>query len=377
MHLPVSPRPVRGLFLCLAVLGAFGAEARVWTPESDHTLILELTPDRPPGLVTAPPPSLDSALDEAKRQLALLVRTGSPGAAVAVQNLVSPWLDQSSRAVLLLARSQQHQHQFDLALQTLQRYPAEPPHHLEAALLQASILRLQGNYPAALDACARIPARLPESELCRWPIRSLQGELPAAVAALSVLSLPAQAPTLAHWRHSELAEMHERLGDDEQALRHWLSALKQDSKDLFTATAASDLLIRLGRADAALQLLQDLPPRDTVLIRRAAARKALNQDDWEPLAEQVWQRLQIAEQVHGQAHPRELAQIALLKGQSLPALEWAQRNWQEQKEPLDARLLIQAAIAADRTSAAEAVRQWLWQTGLQDARMKPAKGGAR
>ena len=47
----------------------------------------------------------------------------------------------------------------------------------------------------------------------------------------------------------------------------------------------------------------------------------------------------------------------------------ALRNWEEQHEPWDARLLLAAADAAGRPHAADAVREWMRATGLEDARI--------
>ena len=69
-------------------------------------------------------------------------------------------------------------------------------------------------------------------------------------------------------------------------------------------------------------------------------------------------------------HLREEARYALeVLGDAPRALELAIRNWQEQHEPWDARLLLAAADAAGRPHAADPVREWMRVTGFEDARI--------
>ena len=112
-----------------------------------------------------------------------------------------------------------------------------------------------------------------------------------------------------------------------------------------------------------------------MLIRRTQAARSLGRGDADKLAEQIWQRLQLADQVHGKAHPRELTQTALILGRDQEALEWARRNWTLQKEPLDARLLVIAAHAAGQPDGAAVVRRWQQETGLQDVRLSNMPSG--
>jgi hypothetical protein len=53
------------------------------------------------------------------------------------------------------------------------------------------------------------------------------------------------------------------------------------------------------------------------------------------------------------------------------ALELAARNWQVQRGPWDARVLLEAAATAKRPQAAAAVLEFLAQTQLQDPLIAP------
>ncbi|MEN9865212.1 MAG: hypothetical protein RL748_802, partial [Pseudomonadota bacterium] len=90
-----------------------------------------------------------------------------------------------------------------------------------------------------------------------------------------------------------------------------------------------------------------------------------------PLAKQMIQhlaeRFDAAARRGDSVHQREQARFALLlQGDPKLALKLAQQNWQVQKEPADARILLQAAVASQQTAAARPVLQWLAQTRLED-----------
>ena len=54
------------------------------------------------------------------------------------------------------------------------------------------------------------------------------------------------------------------------------------------------------------------------------------------------------------------------------ALEVARRNWATQREPADARILLEAALAAGESAAAQPVLDWLDRTGLEHVRIEAA-----
>ena len=71
-------------------------------------------------------------------------------------------------------------------------------------------------------------------------------------------------------------------------------------------------------------------------------------------------------------HRREQAMTALhLQRDAQAALALAQQNWAEQREPLDARLLLQAALAAQNPAAVAPVLEWMKATAIEDVRLKP------
>jgi uncharacterized SAM-dependent methyltransferase len=70
-------------------------------------------------------------------------------------------------------------------------------------------------------------------------------------------------------------------------------------------------------------------------------------------------------------HQREEARFELhLKQRPTRALQLAQANWLVQREPADARLLLEASRATRQDAVAQAVRDLVASQGLQDERLK-------
>jgi hypothetical protein len=58
--------------------------------------------------------------------------------------------------------------------------------------------------------------------------------------------------------------------------------------------------------------------------------------------------------------------------ESARALDLARENWRSQREPWDARVLLESALAAGRPAEAGAVLAWLDETGFVDPRLEPS-----
>ena len=55
-----------------------------------------------------------------------------------------------------------------------------------------------------------------------------------------------------------------------------------------------------------------------------------------------------------------------MRGNASRALELAQEDWKTQREPRDARVVLEAAIAAKNPEAAKPVLDWMRDTGIED-----------
>jgi hypothetical protein len=82
-------------------------------------------------------------------------------------------------------------------------------------------------------------------------------------------------------------------------------------------------------------------------------------------------RFAAARQRQDTTHRAEEARFLLvLKRDTAQALEIAAANYQVQREPRDARILLEAAVAARDARAAQPVRDWLQSSGFEDAHLR-------
>ena len=81
-------------------------------------------------------------------------------------------------------------------------------------------------------------------------------------------------------------------------------------------------------------------------------------------------------------HQQEEARFALAVENNPPkALDLALKNWVVQREPRDARIVLEAALAARQPAAAQPVVSWMAESGIEDrtllALAQQLKGGAQ
>jgi tetratricopeptide (TPR) repeat protein len=181
--------------------------------------------------------------------------------------------------------------------------------------------------------------------LCKESLQGLTGHLESAYATL--VDLPTQyLPEAARaWRCSELGEMAERLGLDKDAERLFKEGLKLAPDDFYMRAAYGDLLLRAGRNSEVLQLLEDYRSMEPMLLRIAIAEKRLGRRREPGGATTILANAFTVEQQRGDSvHRREQARFLLdVEQRPEEALAAAQENWNVQREPDDALILIRAA----------------------------------
>jgi hypothetical protein len=162
------------------------------------------------------------------------------------------------------------------------------------------------------------------------------------------------------------AELAERLGHRDEAERLYRQSLAASPDDTYTIAAYADFLLDADRAGEIPGLISADTPVDTLLLRRAQAAHRLNADDAAPIVADLDARF-VASRARGdRVHLREEARYRLeIADDPAGALELASANWQVQKEPLDARIFLECALAADKPEAAAEIVKWVRETGLE------------
>jgi tetratricopeptide (TPR) repeat protein len=277
----------------------------------------------------------------------------------------------------VLATIQQSRHEFTAALGTLDRSLAVLPSDPQAWLTRATVLRVLGRYPEAQAACREFArwADRAVSLICEQSLAGLAGHLDSAYTALAALSVQDLTPPERAWRESELGEMAVRLGRDAEAERWFRQALTENPEDFYVRAAYADLLLRAHRDDAVRTLLKGQESIEPLLLRLAIAEQRLRDPNFAHSREQL-QAAFGAETARGEAvHRREQARF-LLEVQDQPdaALSAALANWDVQREPDDALILVTAAHAAGTPERAAPAIAFARAQGLHDVRLAAAQG---
>ena len=372
---------VARLGLAVLALIASTAVAKPFIPKDDSVVLADVAPGtRHSELATRQIASrrLDVALPLAQLYIKQARTTGDLRFLGYAQAVLGPWIGPdttSAEALVLYATVLQSRHDFSDALKVLDRARVLRPDDAQSWLTSATVLRVLGEYEQSTAACERI-AEPVVTQLCRQGVKGLSGDLAAAYAAIRQIDSQGMPPEERTWRDSELGEMAVRLGRDVEA-EHWFqNGLRASPGDFYIRAAYSDLLLRNGRAQEVLVLLEGYESLEPLLLRITIAQKILR----DPAFEQSSARLAAAFAAEAQrgdgVHRREEARFLLdVRDDPRAALVAALENWKVQREAEDVLVLLRAARAAGLPEAAQPAVEFMRDHRLQDVRV--AAVGAR
>jgi tetratricopeptide (TPR) repeat protein len=383
----ISPRRGRAFAAVLMLLAAGQGTARA-APfiSTDDKFVLEHIPEardtagtRLRALHTAllaDPANLDLALRTAEADLAQARAHGDPRFLGRADAALAPWpLGPATPPQVLLLRGTmlQSTHQFDASLVALDQLLRAQPENSQAWLTRAAVHQAQGRIDAARDDCghyATVAIGL-LADSCIASVMAASGHATMALRALT-LALGTGAGEQAAARLYALtiaAETASALGDATAADRFG-QALVVAGSDPYLLAAWSDFLLDHGRSAEIVPLLQGSTRIDPLLLRLALAERALGRQEADGHIADLAARFDAARSRGDTVHRREEARFRLyLAHDAAGALTLAQANWDVQREPADARILLEAALAARDIAVARPVAQWMHDTGLEDVRL--------
>lgn len=388
------PRSLLTSLLVLVPVSATLAAAEPYLPDDDAEVLARVAPAaaEAAGLhalnaqrrsLAGRPGDLDAAVAYARRAIELGRATADPRYHGRAESALQPWLvlaDPPPVVRLLRATLRQQRHDFGGALADLDALIRADGGNAQARLTRATILMVQGRPADALIDCnALIAARgdLIAAATCIASVRSLDGHAAAAIEVLSAALLESPTSPIGErlWALTALAEIEARQGRLREAGAHFEAAitLLRDSgeQDPYLLTAYADHLLDTGRAAEARALTRNAKQIDNLLLRHALAQAALGDPGLADSVAQLEARYTEAGLRGESVHLREEALYALrLQRDPARAVALASRNWQSQREPADARLLLEAGLAAAQPAAAQPVLAWLRQTGIEDPALK-------
>lgn len=368
--------PAALVFLCLA-LSLAHARAAPYEPTSD-SVVLATVPASTRNAMTRPR-DLYSAVAQAAADLETARISGDPRHLGYAQSALGPWWNAKDAPVsVLLVRAQihQHTHSFAAALADLDRALVLAPRNAQARLTRAAIHQVQGNYTAAATDCRSL-ALLVEPLVtvdCMSRVDSHRGKARAAYASLLALRDRADRIEPQQRREIELtlADIALRLGDAESARQHYDQARSATDPDAFTLLACADFLLEQREYPKVIALFERHADHADLLLRAALAARATNAADASSLARRLREQYAAHERRGDFAPSRDYARFLLdIEDDAAAALDAALANWRSQREPADAIIVVRAALAAGRPSAAAAVAAFVREHALEDVRLTP------
>ncbi|MDR4467419.1 MAG: hypothetical protein MRJ68_03855 [Nitrospira sp.] len=323
------------------------------------------------------PDNLDTAVKLATRYIEQGRSEGDPRFLGQAQAVLSSWWNEPSpppTALLLRATIRQNAHEFDQALADLDQVLAMESTNAQAWLTKASILQVQAHYEEAKRACQRL-ARLAASYVlfgCLSDIAGMTGHAAKARELLrQVLSDTPLAGRERIWIATILAETAARAGAIPEAEQAFAEAFKIGIKDQYLFGAYADFLLDQRRYREVIQLLQSETRADGILLRLTLAEQALGLSTFQNHVTELAARFAVSRERGTTVHVREEARFTLaLLHDADHALPLAQANWAVQREPADARILLESALAAGNRSGAQPAIDWLKTNHVEDFRLR-------
>jgi hypothetical protein len=167
-----------------------------------------------------------------------------------------------------------------------------------------------------------------------------------------------------------------RLKRFDDAETYFQRALKLGVTDQFLLGAYADFLLLKKKPETVITLLVDWERSDILLLRLALAGKATNHKKAADWASNLRDRFVDAAKRGDRLHEQEAARFELdIENNPKKALALATANYQHQKEPRDAEVLMRTALAAKDAAAAAPALTWLQQHKYEDAVLSDLAAG--
>jgi tetratricopeptide (TPR) repeat protein len=367
---------VTGAMLVGAVLCGATLRAAPYRPAQDDVVLEVLARPSSVARLTTRANGATSSEDALQRRVRALIElaraSGDPrelGRAEALLKAAPVVAPMPTERLVLQATVDQALHRFGAALETLDAVLAREPLHAQALLTRATVLQVQGKTGLAARDCTMLAraSRPLVATTCTASVESLRGRGHQAYVVLefALRSSGSESPELLAWSWSVLAGIAERAGraDDADAAYRAAVALAPDNP--YVLAAYADRLLDAGEPDVARALVAGRRANDNLFLREVIALHRLNDAGAAEAITALAARYALAQQRGEALHLREQGRFELdVRGDAGRALELAIGNWKVQREPIDARLLYEAAVAADNATQAAVARRWLEAAGI-------------
>ncbi len=374
-----------GLLLAAGQLlaGATAATAKPFVPANDAQVLerLRIKPADPVerelqslrARLTQKPGDLPLALTLAKRYIERGRLDSDPRYNGYAQAALAPWWDAAqppTDVLVMRATLKQSTHNFDGAIADLDAAIKADPRNSQAWVTRALIMQVRGEYKNAKRDC--VPLLQLSTQLvgvtCLAGVASLNGQADRSYNLLErvLKGTPKASNDEKLWALTVMGETAHRRNQPTLAEKHFKSAMAL-GPDSYLLGAYADFLLDEKRPEAVIALLKDQTRADGLLLRLAIAEAAIGSPAYSGHRAALEARFAAGRARNDSVHRREEARFLLLIGQPGPALKLALENWAVQREPADARVLLEAALASRDPKAAAPALAFLEESRLEDS----------
>ena len=314
------------------------------------------------------------AAELAGRYFELAMARGDPRYIGYADAVMAPFAGSRAAVVrAILGKLRQYRHDFDGALADFAGALEADPQFASAHAWRGAIHLVRADYAAARTECDALQA-LDRPTLhggCTGLLLAYGGRMEAGSVTLQRALDGTRDADNRLWLLTRLGEVAAWRGQPEAAERHFRAALALGIEDGYLLAAWSDFLLDQRRPADVVKALSGREASDGLLLRLALAGTALELPAAKAHVQALADRFAAARARGDTTHRAEEARFQLhLAGNATAALAVAAANYREQREPRDARVLLEAAIAAKDAGAAQPVRDWLKSSGFEDARLR-------
>ena len=369
-----------GSIAVTALLLTSAAQAEAIRPADDTQVLAKALPrvtsTANPAVTSG---NVDEALGVARKAIEFGRANADPRAYGEAEAVLAPWWNEANppqQVRLLRAVIRQANHEFSAAAADLDAVLGQAPRDAQARLSRAFLRMVTGDVEGAMSDCNALPygGRGLIRNICFARASALSGQ--AAQGRLVLQQALAadrnSAPAMQKFAAAVLADLNAGLGLNADADALYAAAVAEPSPDVSLLAAYADLLLDMDRAADALLVLADRGEQDALLLRLAIAAKRTGDPRLAEWSRIMNERFTAATAAGNRVHLREEAMFRLkVEDNPAAALPLAVQNWSVQKEPADARLLIEAALAAHEPEVAQPVADFIARTKLDDQRLMP------
>jgi tetratricopeptide (TPR) repeat protein len=279
---------------------------------------------------------------------------------------------------LIRATLAQHDHHYADARDDLLKLIKQQPYNTQAWITLSIIHLVQGDYKKAEVSCSAL-ARIASkglASLCYSQLYSLTGSAKKAYRMQQklLMNISNKQTEERLWIIGLMAETAMRRGNDQQAEKHFQQGMKIKPNDIYILRTYSDFLLDKQRYKDVIPLLAPFLDNDQLLLRFVIANKRSKNKitQWLTVLKQRFANTLLKNNhIHGRDEALFLLEFNDDKTDNKKrALQLAEKNWDVQKEPDDALILLRAAIANQQTEKAQIIFDWIEKNKLQDQRIE-------